>query len=81
MQASGLNDPAISSEMGRATIHSLRHTFASLLLQRGASLADIQHALGHKNLTMTMRYAHLLQGESVAKLAGIMNETMGDQRG
>jgi integrase len=59
--------------MGRATIHSPRHTYTSLLLQNSASLADIQAALGHSTLTMTMRYAHLLQAESTSKLATIMN--------
>ena len=76
MEACGLNTPEKVAEMGRATIHSLRHTFASLLLQNGASLADIQSALGHSTLAMTMRYAHLLQAESANKLATIMNGVM-----
>jgi integrase len=36
--------------------HDLRREFASRLLESGASLADVQHTLGHANITMTQRY-------------------------
>ena len=39
--------------------HHLRHTTASLLSHRGASLADIGALLGHSNVTVTERYAHM----------------------
>jgi integrase len=39
--------------------HDLRHTFASHLAMSGVSLKTIQQLLGHKDLSMTMRYAHL----------------------
>jgi len=39
--------------------HDLRHTFASWLIQDGVPLERVSKLLGHKSLTMTMRYAHL----------------------
>ena len=38
--------------------HALRHTCASRLVQRGVPITVIQQWLGHKTLTVTMRYAH-----------------------
>lgn len=39
--------------------HDLRHTFASWARMAGADLADICEALGHSNVAVTMRYAHI----------------------
>jgi integrase len=41
------------------TSHDLRHTFASWLMMRGASLRSVADLLGPQSMKMTMRYAHL----------------------
>jgi len=58
----------LNSEINRAcraagireiSCHALRHTFASHLIKKGASIKEIQELLGHANIQVTMRYAHL----------------------
>lgn len=44
----------------KITAHSLRHTHASWLAEAGLNILQIKEQLGHKNIEMTMRYAHLI---------------------
>ena len=50
--------------------YACRHTFASRLIQKGADITTIMKLMGHKNIQMTMRYAHLAPGnlEDTVKL-------------
>jgi integrase len=49
-------------------IHDLRHTFATILFDAGASAPDVQATLGHSSLQVTERYSRAREG--VALRAG-----------
>jgi site-specific recombinase XerD len=47
-------------------LHDLRHSFASLLINSGRTLYEVQHILGHTQVKTTQRYAHLSQDTLLA---------------
>ena len=51
--------------------HDLRHTFASKLARKGVDLYRISKLLGHADITMTLRYAHLSLGHLRSAVEGI----------
>ncbi len=60
--------PAIQhAGLRRFRIHDLRHTFASLLIQDGASLAYVKEQLGHSTIAVTVDlYGHLVPSANIA---------------
>jgi len=71
-----ISDKAIQFAIGRAirdagiakhaTVHTLRHTFATHLLMNGVNIREVRELLGHKNVETTMIYKHVLRDMSHA---------------
>ena len=40
-------------------VHSLRHSFATDLIERGATIIEVKEAMGHSNIRSTMEYIHV----------------------
>lgn len=66
-------DKELDKPLHRITTHGFRHTHASLLVEMGASLKDIQYRLGHSDIQTTMNiYAHVSKSAK-EKLANDFN--------
>ena len=48
--------------------HALRHSFATDLQRKGASIEEIQHMIGHSSATITENYLHGFEGERLKEL-------------
>ncbi|GBE05073.1 tyrosine recombinase XerD [bacterium BMS3Abin10] len=55
--------------------HDLRHTFASLLVMAGVDLTTASRLLGHKDIKMTLRYAHLAPSH-ITRAVNILDEAL-----
>ena len=67
MKAVGINK--------RATVHTLRHSYATHLLEAGVNLRQIQEYLGHKSPATTAIYTHLT-AEAQEHAKAVINQLM-----
>ena len=63
--------------MKKATPHTLRHSFATHLLESGINLRALQSYLGHKSLRATQIYIHLTKNSEIQSY-NILNKVMND---
>ena len=59
------------------SIHTLRHSYATHLLEAGVNLRVIQRSMGHSDLETTMVYLHLTQKgqeDAYARIDSLMQE-------
>jgi integrase len=68
----GIRDKAA---LGDCRLHDLRHSYASMLVNAGHSLYEVQQALGHSDPKVTMRYAHLSK-ESLQRAANSASDVI-----
>ena len=68
------------AELRRIRFHDLRHTYASLLIQNGESLAYVRDQLGHASIQLTVdTYGHLVPGanrQAVDRLDDVSEATI-----
>lgn len=76
----GLND-GIEDPRRQVCFHTLRHTYASWLVEAGVDLYTVKELLGHKTLAMTARYSHLGENslrQATRALAAVLREKPAD---
>lgn len=60
-----------AAEMPTVRFHDLRHTYASWLMQGGASMTSVRDLLGHSSLSVTSRYSHTRRPDLVQATKGL----------
>lgn len=54
--------------------HDCRHSYATEMLAQGLSLGEISHLLGHRSVSMTRRYAHLIESRSIDAVSKMLEQ-------
>ena len=70
---SGLNE-GVSDNLSKVVFHTLRHTFASWLVQAGFPIPLVSQMLGHSSITVTMKYAHLAPTQEWQAVQAVSNK-------
>jgi len=65
------------AKLKEVTYHTLRHTFASRMVQAQVPIYSVQHLLGHTNVSTTARYAHLAPQHAATEAARVLNQLQG----
>lgn len=69
-----LNKLVKDNDLKRITVHGLRHTHCSLLFEAGATVKEVQHRLGHKDIKTTLDiYTHLTKNQKVDTVNKFLN--------
>jgi integrase/recombinase XerD len=57
----------------RITVHTLRHSYATRLLENGLNIREIQELLGHSDIQTTQNYCHVLSSNLKNKVMQVFN--------
>ena len=71
-KAAGLLDVVPNTAKLAVTVHTLRHTFATRLIENGVDLRTVQELGGWSNLKMLERYGHVSQSRKAAAVEGLI---------
>jgi site-specific recombinase XerD len=59
------------AQLPGVSLHTLRHTFISRLVQAGRPLPEVAALAGHRDIKMTLRYAHLAPSHLLAGIQAL----------